>query len=123
MSMVLACPACGAPVTSDGKPVGEKIRCDCGMVFTVSPIFAAPPATGAAPRAVVASPGLSRLRSGAGGGREVRSGDHAARELFTGAGSKERTRTGLAVVARRPHRAAHQPYNSSHAGGGGGGGA
>src|SRR5437588_11069076 len=45
MSMVLACPACGAPVTSDGKPVGEKIRCACGMVFTVSPIFAAPPTT------------------------------------------------------------------------------
>lgn len=39
-TLVLACPSCGKKRICGSAEVGEKVRCACGMIFSVSPVFA-----------------------------------------------------------------------------------
>jgi hypothetical protein len=42
MSMTIACPSCGTKRRLDANSMGLKIQCDCGISFSVSPVFAVP---------------------------------------------------------------------------------
>src|SRR4051794_31958938 len=42
MAMTIACPSCGVKRRLDANSMGLKIKCDCGISFSVSPVFAVP---------------------------------------------------------------------------------
>jgi hypothetical protein len=45
-TITIACPACGAQKSVGAESVGQKVQCECGMSFSVSPVFAVAPSRG-----------------------------------------------------------------------------